>query len=271
MYMHSDALPHLSGEAPVPPGLDELPTEIMATLYAQAPGIVLVLIRPGPGAAEHLLGLKGDKRPARTGENTIRFTGEHLLFNFLHSPDDQVSAEQELSYLMGTDDAEALVQHATGPVELRPPLDAPGVLAALPIFGGHHALSFPFVLNKLRRRAVQRMAMLAGVSALDPRLSALTGQLDAEEKVLAQSITAGDRMRACVHLNSQTQRSLTEVHDTLNGRVDLTLAGISDLLVEGRPPSADAIRNAQSSGIYVSPLESLSIDAHRAALRADEN
>ncbi len=106
MYMHSHELPHLSGEAPVPPGLDELPTAIMAALYSQAPGLVLVLSRKELGASEYLLKLKGDKRPLLADKNTLRKAGENLLFNFLHSPDDQESAEQELSYLMGAEVAQ---------------------------------------------------------------------------------------------------------------------------------------------------------------------
>ncbi len=132
-------------------------------------------------------------------------------------------------------------------------------------------LSFPFALNKLRRRAVQRMAMLAGVSTLDHRLSNVAGLLDAEEKQLDQSPSAVDRLRVAVGCNPQIHQSLAHAQSLLNLAEDLTLGSISDLLVVGRSRSEDLIAEVQSLGIYVSPAESLAIEAHRAALRADED
>lgn len=70
-------------------------------VFDQAPG-VLVDFEPAPGVIERVLRIKGATDPFDAEPSSVRRLGRDALFNGLHSPDDEASAELERDILSST-------------------------------------------------------------------------------------------------------------------------------------------------------------------------
>jgi nucleoside diphosphate kinase len=266
MYHHTD-------QPPPPTGTDELPPSVMGRLYRQAPALVVVLTGPARSASEQLLRAKGDKRPSRARPDSVRRAGEHLIFNFLHSPDDAGSAESELAHLVGPAEAEGLIAMAlSGARGLSSLLGAGALRGSLPAFAGWDVLSFPMAANRLRRRAVQRIAV-AGHDDPDclGHLLAAQQALDDERRALAELPEAQDRLRVSVLASPAVHDPLVAADARAGTGLGEGLAALASLLQADGPRDPAAVHALADRSLYLSPLEKLAIEAHRHALRADED
>jgi hypothetical protein len=82
------------------------------------------------------------------------------MLNLMHCPDDARAAEQELAVLLGDADGERLRElAATGDGEVEELVGLAALGPSLPATTGWEVLSFPAVANRIRRRALQRLAL----------------------------------------------------------------------------------------------------------------
>ncbi len=265
MYHHSDDPPPPSGSRM------ELPGSVMDPLYRLAPGCVLVLRKEGATACQDLLRCKGATHPEAAAPDTIRAAGEHIIFNFLHCPDDAPSAAIELAYLVGPADATALRNAACAPdAPPTTPLNGLGQLPlCLPAFMGWEALSFPLIANRLRCRVVQALALRHGGDALSSLLEA-QALLARERSALVGSASVADRLRIAQAAHPGIHAALTTA-TRASGDAVLTdglaaLAALYDL--DGGRELAPILALA-ARGIYLSELEIVALDAHRHAFWSD--
>lgn len=200
-----------------------------ARLYDSGPACLLMLHRGDGDACATLTRCKGSTRPESAEPGTVRYFGENVILNLLHSPDDPVSAARELSLLVGPAAAERYRSAAVSGV-LR---GAAALRASLPATHGWEAISCPVAVNRIRRRIAQQFA---------PDDEALQAELDQETERIAACRTSGERRLVAERANPSIQRKLTSLG-----------AGA----LAGAPPDQTALAEHD---IYVSALEKLALD-----------
>ena len=194
-----------SGGAPAPARLFEC-------LYALGAACLLVLRREQGEAADAVNRCKGNTRPEAAVPGTVRHLGENLMLNLMHCPDDARAAEQELAILLGDADGGRLRELAsTGDGEIDDLVGLTALGPSLPATTGWEVLSFPAVANRVRRRALQRLALR---SRSDPAaLAALRsahGMLAEETVAIGSLPTSLRRMRRAQDLNDAHPRTAVD-------------------------------------------------------------
>jgi nucleoside diphosphate kinase len=229
MYLHRDDPPQDDG--------GELPKVVMERLYRLAPACVLIL----DGTPEQMLACKGATRPEQAAPGTIRAAGEHLIFNFVHCPDDAAAVDVELDYLLGREEAAALMAH-------------PGMLLdqlhmCVPSYSGWEAISFPMVANRLYCRLVERVGSQAAHEALFT-----------ERQLLLRSRSAAERLQIGQQANPAIHQALWAATSDPVFRAGLD--ALRELyLPDGARDQAPLVA-LQGRGIYLSELEQVTLDAH---------
>ena len=237
-------------------------------LYRLAPACVLMVARPGGGAAEVALECKGATRPELAAPGTLRHLGENVIFNLVHVPDDTAAAFDELANMLGPAVATHLVELAVQPLaEPAGVLDAEGLARCMPAFAGPAAISFPAIANRIRARIAQRLLVVDPRAAAEP-LAAVPGLLSSERRSLAGLATARERMLAAREASPALHEALRAA---ARGAREAALAAALDALAElfeldgrrGPEPLFDLPRHA----VYLSPLERVIIQSHDYAFR----
>ncbi len=258
-------------EDPPPSGADELPQSVMTRLYRLAPAAVLVVAKPAGSACADLLRCKGATRPAEADPGTVRHAGEHLIFNYLHCPDDPAAAALELGYLLGPAEAGAFMALADGPADpdLAALLGPAQLQQCLPAFSGREAIAFPMIANRLRCRVVARQAVR---SLLDrtaiARLREAHELLLAERALLGAAPTATARHAIAREAGVAIQAALAA---TAGGDRVLEdgLAALARLGDFADDLALEAVLALGGSGIYMSELEKVGLDAWWHAVRSE--
>ncbi|MDB5101078.1 MAG: nucleoside-diphosphate kinase [Cyanobacteria bacterium RYN_339] len=238
MYTHLDDPPPSSGDE------GELPKVVMERLYRLAPACILIL----EGTAEAMLALKGATRPAEAAPGTIRAGGEHLIFNFVHCPDDAASAAIELAYLVGPEDAKALWAS--------PGTSLDQLHMCVPAYSGWEAISFPMVANRLRSRFVERLEAEQALPLLV-----------AERQQLLTLRSAAERLHVGQAASPAIHRALVAA---AAGDAVFTagLEALAELYkLPGRRDQAPLVA-LRERGIYLSELEQVTLHAHARAFGA---
>ncbi|MBB1155416.1 nucleoside-diphosphate kinase [Amycolatopsis dendrobii] len=204
-----------------------------ARLYGSGAACLLLLHRAAGEACATLTRCKGATRPDAAQPGTVRYLGENVILNLLHSPDDPGNAARELSILVGQEAAERYRAEAMSGV-LR---GAAALRASLPATHGWEAISGPVAVNRIRRRIGQQFA---------PGDEGLQAALDDERDRIAVCRTSGERRLVAERANPSIQRRLTSL-------------GLGELA--GAPPDQAALAE---HGIFVSKLEQLVLDTRDA-------
>ena len=264
MYHHTENPPPLTGD-------EELPPTVMGQLYRQAPGLIIIVT--GRDAPQRLLRVKGNKRPALASPDTVRRAGEHLIFNSLHCPDDSSSATTELRYLVGEHEAQHLMALAnTQRSDIDHLIGLRAIRRSLPSFAGWDVLSFPMIANRIRRRIVQQLTITGhNDSVCIECLADAQRGLDEEWSQLVETPLAIDRLRIAARYGPKIHAALIAAEELLGGELANGLKAIAALVQERASRELTIIYEMSERSIYLSPLERLAIEAHRHALRADED
>ncbi|WP_283137581.1 nucleoside-diphosphate kinase [Rhizohabitans arisaemae] len=139
--------------------------------YGLGPAYVLLLQYDKPDACTALLKVKGATDPNAAQADSIRYAGENVLMNLVHCPDDEISAIDELTKLLGESRAVNLRQLVIAPSGRVQYLTVDTLDDALPVRSGGTALSVPLIVNGIRLRIAQHLA-ISGFSS-DSALSLL--------------------------------------------------------------------------------------------------
>lgn len=239
-------------------------------LYALAPACLVTLTASGGDAVGRMLRCKGRTRPELAEPDSVRWLGENVVFNLVHCPDDLGSARRELELLLGADEACLLM---SAPTPLRPELASvageAALAASLPAAGDWESVSFPAIANRIRRRVVQRLAVLLGHDATVLRsLFRAQALLDAERGRLAAGTTSRMRLLTAISANSAICAELAAVVTALGDDV-LTrgLDALSDLFDLRAPRRPEAVLALAHRGVYIGPLERVIVSCHAHAFR----
>ncbi|MCC5954303.1 MAG: hypothetical protein JJU45_19615 [Acidimicrobiia bacterium] len=270
MYHHCDDPPEPTGNR------DELPVSVLEEIYAVAPACVVMLAGRAEDLGAELVGVKGDKRPTLAAPGSVRRSGHHLIFNTLHSPDDEQAAEIELAYLVGAAPAEGLMALARsagaddGSTAARH--RRASLAASLPAMCGWEALSYPMIANRIRTRIVQRLAIAPATFGIDVGvLDTALGILEAEREAMRQQELHHERLLAArEHDDQLTSLLLAALGESAGDGLRAGVTALSQLMVPNGDRQVHAIVALADDGIYVSPLERIAIDAHRYAIWADD-
>lgn len=239
-------------------------------LYALAPACLVTLTAPGGDAVHRMLRCKGRTRPELAEPDSVRWLGENVVFNLVHCPDDLGSARRELELLVGADEARLLM---AAPTPLGPELASvagEAVLAAsLPAAGDWESVSFPAIANRIRRRVVQRLAvLLAQDDAVLQSLVRAQELLDAERGSLAAGTTSRMRLLTAISVNSAISTELAVAVAALDDEVLArgldALSGLFELRAPRRP---EAVLALADRGVYIGPLERVIVSCHAHAFR----
>jgi len=234
-------------------------------LYGLAPACLILVSRPAGDASRALLAAKGHTRPELGAPDEIRYLSENVIFNYVHCPDDMESALRELHYLLGADDARRIIAYADASSEQS--TDLIGIDAAiecLPAFSGRDSVSFPAIVNRIRRRVVQFLALRksANESLLSELLRAQQ-ELSAEARLLAETVTSHERMEVARKVSASISEDLAAAAAVL--KEEVIEAGVRAL---GEMYNLDGVRHMATvfaladRGIYISPLEKVMIECH---------
>jgi nucleoside diphosphate kinase len=239
-------------------------------LFSLGPGCVLVLSRPEGGAFEAALRSKGSTRPELAPAGTIRWYGENVILNLMHSPDTEAEAVAELSILVSERDAERFrrLAAAGAPADL---LGVDALRESLPAGLSWEAISFTAVMNRVRRRIVQWLAVRTWARGADlDALRTAHGLLADETKVLSQVPTGMERMHAAHRSNAEIHASLAASAVGLSDEAEVTagLAAIEALYRLGGDRDLAALWALADRGVYVSPPERSIVEMHAYTFRS---
>jgi nucleoside diphosphate kinase len=225
--------------------------------YSLGPGCVLSLHYDRPGADAVMLAVKGATLPDTASPDSIRYAGENGLMNLVHCPDDEVSAAEELALLLGPRCARDMQRLAICPDDRVRYLTVGSLDDALPASSGSTALSLPLIVNKIRLRLVQQLAI--DESSDDSVLSALmetASALHEERHEIVKMTASSDRAAAARSRNGQLHDRLMRIAlQTQNIAIERSLLRLRALLIKPQNwPETRAV--IDESDIYVSDLES---------------
>jgi nucleoside diphosphate kinase len=246
------------------------PPAMYEHLFDLGPGCVLALSRPDGAAFEAALRSKGSTRPELAPPQTVRWHGENVILNLMHSPDAESEALAELSILVGPRDAERLRGLAvTGaPADL---LGTDALHESLPVWQSWEAISFVAVMNRVRRRVVQWLAVATCARGADlDALRTASSRLADESKTLGQLSTAVERMQAAHRSNAEIHASLAAGAAALPDRGGVTagLAAIEALYRLGGDRDLAALWALADDGVYISRQERAIIEMHAFTFRS---
>lgn len=239
-------------------------------LYGLAPACLIMLRRPTTGVCEAILRCKGHTLPELAAPDTIRWSGENVIFNLVHCPDDGVAAVRELAILVGPAvSAQLLAVARSADPRLDELLGATAMESCLPAFSGWAAISFAVIANKLRRRVVQQLAL--GVhkdaAALD-RLAWAQRLLADEERALAAAPTSGARLEIARRADPDIHADLRAVAaGSGSNTLVVALDSLSQLYRLNGERDLDSVLALQELGVYLSPLEKVIVESHCYAFR----
>jgi hypothetical protein len=237
-------------------------------LYALVPACLVTLHHPAAEAFPALLRCKGTTRPEESPDGTVRRGGENVIFNLVHAPDDVDEARSELTRLLGEVVADALISDAQWP-DGRHPSGVDSVSGRMPALHGPAATSTPLIVNALRARIVQRVALTAhprdrpdlvqAIDALAAERGALLA-LDDPRARLAEAQHGNERLGAIV------DRAVGRVGDpvVMEGTTALTEL----LVLEGRRRPEDIW--AMRRSVFISPLEWVMLRGHSYGFRPND-
>lgn len=241
--------------------------EMHGDLYAFAPTCLVTLHHPGAEAFDALIRCKGTTQPEESANGTIRQGGDNVIFNLVHAPDSEPEAREELTRLLGADIAERLAADAQRPSDSHAS-DVDSVGLRLPSYHGPAATSVPLIVNSLRARIVQRMALLEGASA-QAELVQLNRILMAERQALLQLDSPRARLREAQrgnrHLADVLAKAVEPAGEPLS-RGARALAELLDLDGERCPEHVWEMREL----VFISPLEWVFLRSHSYGFRAND-
>lgn len=242
-------------------------------LYGLAPACVLMVTTASGrgGASEAMLRCKGATRPESAAPGSIRHLGENVIFNLIHCPDDGGTAIKELSNIFGREAAGRLISLATSrgeqAVEM---LGLKALLSSVPSFSGKEAISFPAIVNRVRRRLVQRLCVLLEDSHHSDLLQAHR-MLSDEQGRLAAAALPMRRLLIAQDVNDRIHATLVGVAaKTDNVAISAGLDAITAMFDLYGPREPEAIFALSEVGIYISPLEKVVIQSHSYAFRPSD-
>jgi hypothetical protein len=237
-------------------------------LYALVPACLVTVHHPGGTAIDALARCKGTTQPEISGDGTIRQGGENVVFNLVHAPDSEADARAELTRLLGADVAYRLAVDADRPAGDHPcGIDSVGV--RLPAFCGTAAASVPLIVNCLRGRIVQRLALDAAPASQE-ELVQITRTLVTERQRLLRLDSPRARLqeaqRGTRGLDDALRAAAAPVGDPLLSRGSTALSELLDLDGERRPEDIWGMRGL----IFISPLEWVFLRGHSHGFRGNE-
>jgi nucleoside diphosphate kinase len=237
-------------------------------LYDLAPACLVTVHHPGAAVFEALIGCKGTTQPESSGDGTIRQGGENVIFNLVHAPDSETDARAELTRLLGADIADRLAADAERPTGNHAS-DVGSVGIRLPAYSGPAATSIPLIVNSLRARIVQRLALTGGVASPEDLLQ-LTRVLVAERQALLQLDSSRARLleaqRGSRSLDDALTRAVEPAGEPLLTRGARALAELLDLDGERCPEEVWAMREL----VFISPFEWIFLRSHSYGFRPND-
>lgn len=239
-------------------------------LYGLAPACLVMLFRPTAQACAAMLRCKGHTRPELSAPDTIRWSGENVIFNLVHCPDDPSSALRELAVLVGADSAARLgtVVRSDDP-DLRGLLGVEALVGCLPAFSGWEAISFAAIANKLRRRVAQHLALAMhdNPDVLDI-LMAAQRRLVAEYSAITASPTSGARLELGRRTSPAVHASLAAAARHHGDEVVLgALGALAELYRLDGARNIENILAVSTRGVHFSQLERVILESHSYAFR----
>lgn len=226
--------------------------------YGLGPACVLALHHDGPGANAAMLAVKGATQPAAASPDSIRHAGENGLMNLIHCPDDEASAEEELTLLLGPESAREMRRLAVRPDERIRELTVGSLDMALPQNSGRGALSLPLIVNRIRLRLVHRLAIDgASEDFLVSALMETAAALHDERRGLAETATSSARAAvARSHDGKLHDRLVGVARQAQDAAAERALLGLSALLMETPGDWPGLLAAMTASGTYLSGVES---------------
>lgn len=248
-----------------PPALP--PPSVFELWYSLGPSCVLLLHRDEGDASAAMLEAKGATDPRRARTDSIRHAGENTLMNLVHCPDDEDAANWELTQLFG-DDALEMREAAARPDDMIRLLTTDSIGDALPACSGREALSVPLIVNKLRLRLVQRMALRSHYDRGALRMLLEVRQaLELDRAEVAEVATSAGRLDVARGHNAVIHHPLQKVAGRC-GEPAWTRAVLAmSALITGSPEGhSDAVAAVSASGLYISHTESVAVQVNAYAL-----
>lgn len=209
-----------------------------------------------------MLEAKGATDPGVARAESIRYSGENALMNLVHCPDNETAAVEELTQLLGSRCAFQLQRLARSPSDTVRRLTVESLGDSLPVCSGWDALSVPLIVNKLRLRFVQRMAIFAPPS--DVVLSALTdvgSALRSERDQIVQMATSAGRASVARAHNRTIHGCLVDVAQQMKKpAVDRALLGLTASLLGSQDDWRGTLAATRASGTYISNTEKAALE-----------
>lgn len=233
-------------------------------IYELAPACLILLTHPAVGACQALRECKGYRRPELAGPAALRHTSENVIFNFVHCPDDTPSAIRELTVLTGEEARLLLAVRDSQDPDLRRLVGAESMLKALPSFCGRQSVSLPVVVNRIRLRIIQRLALELAAAGADLAELTLAQRLLAEEGAALEGLaTARERLERARGFSAEIHAGLMAAaaragSDIASRGLD-AIAQLYDLRGQRRLSSILALAGY---GVYLAPLERIILESH---------
>jgi nucleoside diphosphate kinase len=230
--------------------------------FGLGPGCVLVLHRNGNDACAAMLEAKGETIPTVARPDTIRYAGENGLMNLVHCPDNEVGAVNELAQIVGRKCAFDLQQLAMSPNDKVRQLTVDSLGDSLPAHCGREALSMPLIVNKIRLRIVQQMAIRGAssnviLSVLTEARSALRWEHD---EIIQMPTSAGRASVAQAH-NDQLHGLLIDIAGQLeDAATEEILSRLSASIIGPQSNWLGTLAGIRACGIYLSETESAALE-----------
>lgn len=226
--------------------------------YGLGPGCILLLHHDGPDANAVMLTVKGATLPETASPDSIRYAGENGLMNLIHCPDDAAVAAAELALLLGLRCARDVQRIAMNPNERVRHLTVDSLNAAIPTTCGGKAVSLPLIVNRIRLRLVQQLAIdgSSDYSALSVLMETASALRDERHEIVKMS-TSFDRAAVARAHNEQLHNRLMRLAQQTQGTaIARLLLGLYAFLAGSHDDWPGTLAAIGASGTYVSDTES---------------
>jgi nucleoside diphosphate kinase len=226
--------------------------------YGLGPGCILLLHHDGLDATAAMLAVKGAMLPDTASPDSIRYAGENGLMNLVHCPDDEATAAEELALLLGPKFARDMQRLAMNPNERIRHLTVDSLDDALPMSRGSKALSLPLIVNRIRLRLVQHLAIdgSSDDSVLSVLMETAWALHDERHEIVKMSASSGRAAVARAHNGHLHGRLMRVTQKTQNTAIEKSLLGLRALLERSQNDRLGTLAAIGASGIYVSDAES---------------
>lgn len=252
-----------------PGGEDVLfPLDMHEDLYRLTP-VCLTLVTAAADAPAAVIRAKGKTLPERAPADTIRHFGENVIFNLIHTPDDEQAASRELHAMLGSQRAERLIAAAREASPAVVQLTGPELIdAALPAFEGSDATAFVAIANRICFRAVRHLAV-ESAPAHHSELGIIRARLIHERETTADRATSRERM---LGVGQDARETITRLSNVAGQSGDHGLAGALRALaalfdLDGERRVEEMLAELTAKEIYVAPLERVMVQSHGLAFR----